>query len=277
MPSLAINNRPVAFLDSGVGGIPYLVTLRKKLPRENYIYLADRKNFPYGEKSVDQLRDIVKESVQKLIDVHNPKMIILACNTASVSTLDDIRAWVNIPIVGVVPAIKPAALLSGKRTIGVLATEGTVHAPYLDQLIEKFADSCHVVRAAAGDVVDFVENKLLLSTREEQNRLIAPAIDIFIKEGVDTIVLGCTHFTYLEENIRHLSKGTILPVDSREGVANQAVKVLNGRNEIRSKGEGLSLFFSTEPRDDSYYHRLGESFFLDYRGVLETEKKVGTA
>ena len=268
MPSLAIKNQPIAFLDSGVGGIPYLVTLRKKLPQENYLYLADRKNFPYGDKSPQGVIDAVLESADILLSKHNPKMIVLACNTASVSALEVLRSQINIPVVGVVPAVKPAASLSGIKTMGVLATERTVNAPYLESLIEQFAGQCRVVRAAAGDIVTFVENRLLLSDREEQNDIIAPSMDKFKKEGADAIVLGCTHFTFLEGNIRHLSGGTILPVDSREGVSNQAVRVLKKSGILKEEGAGETLFYSTAERDDSYYKKMGESFFLDYRGVV---------
>ncbi len=269
MLSSEIRQRPVAVLDSGIGGIPYLVKLRKKLPRENYLYLADHKNFPYGSKSAQDVRRHVLEAADRLFSLDTPKMIILACNTASVSALQVLRDHVDVPVVGVVPAVKPAASLSGKRTIGVLATENTVHAPYLDGLIEQFAGECRVVRVGAGDIVTFVENRLFSSDREEQARLIAPAVEEFRREKVDRVVLGCTHFTYLEESIRHLSGGAFLPVDSREGVANQAVRILDQSDMLRRKGEGTSLFYTTRIREDDYYHRVCERFFLEYRGEGE--------
>lgn len=262
-------NRPIAFLDSGIGGIPYLSTLRHLLPRENYIYLADHQNFPYGDKSEEGIRQSVLGAVNVLIENQSPKMIVLACNTASVSALSYLRERVNIPVVGVVPAVKPAAKVSDKRCIGVLATERTINAPYLDKLIEQFADNCHVIRVAGGDIVSFVENKLLHSSREDQNSFIAPALDIFRDENVDTIVLGCTHFTYLEENIRSLSGGTMLPVDSREGVANQARRVLEEGNLLKKEGEGSSLYFTTKERTDRYGEKICSSFFLEYRGLLK--------
>ncbi|MBN2625604.1 MAG: aspartate/glutamate racemase family protein, partial [Spirochaetales bacterium] len=145
-PSSESREQPVGFLDSGIGGIPYLVKLREKLPRENYIYLADHANFPYGEKSVEQIRASVLQATDRLLTISRPKLIVLACNTASVSALQVLREYVDIPVVGVVPAVKPAASLSGRRTIGVLATESTVNAPYLDGLIEQFARDFRVVR-----------------------------------------------------------------------------------------------------------------------------------
>ncbi len=266
MPSSESRNGPIAFLDSGIGGIPYLVKLRKKLPRENYLYLADHANFPYGEKPVEKIREAVLQTTDRLLSFSRPKMIVLACNTASVSALQNLRDHVDIPVVGVVPAVKPAAHLSGERTIGVLATESTVNAPYLDSLIEQFARDFRVVRVAAGDIVAFVENRLLQSTREEQNRLVAPAIETFRRERADAVVLGCTHFTFLEENIRVLAGGAFLTVDSREGVANQSVRVLEKEGLLREEGEGSALFYTTGSRDDDYYHRIGDRFFLDFRG-----------
>ncbi|MDC7222735.1 MAG: glutamate racemase [Spirochaetales bacterium] len=259
-------NRPIAFLDSGIGGVPYLVRLREKLPRESYLYLADHRHFPYGEKSADQVRASVLQAADALFADHNPKLIVLACNTASVSALEVLRDYVDVPVVGVVPAVKPAAALSGKRTIGVMATDRTVNAPYLDRLIEQFADHCRVVRVAAGDIVSFVENRLFLASPEEQNRLIAPAVEEFRREKADAIVLGCTHFTYLEENIRTLAGEDFVPVDSREGVAQQAIRVLERENLLREEGEGSSFFYTTRAREDDYYLRVAERFRLEYRG-----------
>jgi glutamate racemase len=273
MLSSVNKNRPIAFLDSGIGGVPYLVRLREKLPRENYLYLADYGNFPYGEKSADRVIDNVLKAADILVRLSNPKMIVLACNTASVTALDILRNHVDIPVIGVVPAVKPAAALSGKRTIGVMATERTVNAPYLDGLIEQFADECRVVRVGAGDIVSFVENRLFETSREEQDRLIAPAVEEFRREKVDAIVLGCTHFTFLEDNIRSLSGGAFVPVDSREGVANQAIRVLEKNGQLRKEGEGLSFFYTTRAREDGYYEKIGERFFLEYRG----EPKNSTA
>ncbi|MDC7218503.1 MAG: glutamate racemase [Spirochaetales bacterium] len=270
MPSLETRKRPVAFLDSGIGGVPYLDRLREKLPRENYLYLADHKNFPYGEKSAEEVTASVLGAADSLMARHNPKMIILACNTASVSSLAVLRSRVSIPVVGVVPAVKPAAARSGERTIGVMATERTVNAPYLDGLIEQFAVGCRVVRVAAGDIVSFVENRLFLADREEQDRLIAPAVEEFRREKVDSIVLGCTHFTYLDDNIRALSRGNFIPVDSREGVANQAIRLLERDDMLCTEGEGRSLFYTTRAREDGYYRKVAEQYSLDFRGEISS-------
>ncbi|MDR3200332.1 MAG: aspartate/glutamate racemase family protein, partial [Spirochaetales bacterium] len=127
---------PVAFLDSGVGGLPYLQWVRKHLPGENYIYLADRKYFPYGPKTPDRVFSAVAEGVEKFIKTFDPKLFVLACNTASVSALERLRqAFPAKTFVGTVPAVKPAAEYSKNKRIGVLATNATVHAHYLDSLI----------------------------------------------------------------------------------------------------------------------------------------------
>lgn len=268
MPSSATDSRPIALLDSGVGGIPYLANLRKKLPRENFLYLADSAHFPYGNRSREEISRMVRGAAELILKNHDPKILILACNSASVSALDDLRRELPLPVVGVVPAIKPAATLSRTKCLGILATERTVNAPYVDTLINRFARDCRVVRAAAGDIVEFVENRLIGSSREEQDRLIRPAADLFLREGADAVVLGCTHFTYLDENIRALSGGVLMPVDSREGVAAQTVRLLEREGSLKDSGPGSSLFYSTSLREDDYYQRLAMSFFLDYRGLM---------
>jgi glutamate racemase len=117
---------PIAFLDSGVGGLPYLAHTRRLLPGERYVYVADRENFPYGEKESARIVDAALSLTERLVAREHPRLVVVACNTMSVIALPMLRARFSLPFVGVVPAVKPAASLSRRRRVGVLATRQTV-------------------------------------------------------------------------------------------------------------------------------------------------------
>ncbi|MBN2626591.1 MAG: hypothetical protein JXA95_07990, partial [Spirochaetales bacterium] len=119
---------------------------------------------------------------------------------------------------------------------------------------------------AAGDIVSLVEKDFFSTSPKERDRLIAPALDTFRRENADYVVLGCTHFTFLEENIRTLARGDFMPVDSREGVASQAARVLGEKGLLREEGEGSARFYTTRAREDDYYREIGKRYALDYRG-----------
>ena len=129
-----LDHRPVVVFDSGVGGLPYLQRLREFLPDETFSYVADTANFPYGEKSTAELNDIVHRQMERLIHRIVPKLVVVACNTASVVALSELRAAFGLPFVGVVPAVKPAAETTENKRIGLIATRKTVEDPYTDML-----------------------------------------------------------------------------------------------------------------------------------------------
>jgi glutamate racemase len=260
---------PVAFIDSGVGGLPYLEWAKTYIPNETYVYLADRKNFPYGSKSPEEVSAAVSAGVAKLIAEVNPKMIVVACNTASVVALGMLRRdYPGIPFVGVVPAIKPAARKTRANKIGVLATARTVHDPYLDRLVEEFAPNCEVYRMAGPDIVEFVENRYFDSTREDRLAVIHEAAETFLRAGVDEIVLGCTHFLYVSEELREETGGTIEIVDSRDGVGRQIKKVLGPGAADGSKSKPDLMFLTGNWEPEEKYFRFAEKFGLRQAGTL---------
>lgn len=240
-----MNDRPVAFLDSGVGGLPYLAWARERLPAERFVYLADRANFPYGPKSpADVLRAVVS-AVESLLRIVNPKAIVIACNTATVVALAELRrSFPAVPFVGVVPAVKPASEHSAHRRIGVLATRRTVEDPYLVNLIETWASDCLVVKVAGGDIVEFVEKRYLHAPKRERFEVFRDAVEAFGSSGVDSVVLGCTHFLFLHDEIRESLPAGVEIIDSREGVGRQLMRVLSERglspSADRSAGSAVS-------------------------------------
>lgn len=262
------NDAPIAFLDSGVGGLPYLQWVKEKLPLENFIYFADRKNFPYGEKSREEIVQIVLDTVKSLHNGNSPKMLVIACNTASVTSLDAVREAVDIPVVGVVPAVKPAAEISTGSRIGVLATERTVSGTYLQRLIDDFASTCHVEKVGASGIVRFVENNLFSSSEREKNEILDQAVNRFTGQEVDTVVLGCTHFIYIDELLKKRLGPKVRVIDSREGVGNQIIKVLTDKNML-SLSKRDDYFYCSEEPEEGTYSQFASMFGLHYQGIPE--------
>jgi glutamate racemase len=220
--------QPIAFFDSGVGGLPYLEVAKRLLPAERFIYLADRAGFPYGSKSADEVIALAARAVGALIARYEPKAVVVACNTASALALAELRKrYQPTPIVGTVPAVKPAALSSRAKRIGVVATARMAGDAYLSDLIERWAPDCQVLRRGDQALVDFVEHRLFSATRDERLAAVRPSVDAMLEAGVDAIVLGCTHFLYLAAEFAELAGPAVRIVDSRDGVAAQLRRVVN--------------------------------------------------
>ncbi len=265
-----VGTDPIAFFDSGVGGLPYLRWAKEHLPNENYVYLLDRANFPYGTKTKEEVLTIVLDGISRLITKVRPKIIVLACNTATVVALQKLRAlYPAIPFVGVVPAVKPAAERTHGKRIGVMATNRTLQDVYLDNLIKQFAPHCEVVRVAGPGIVEFVEQKLFQSTPEERYSILNDAIRVLKERKVDEVVLGCTHFLYLEEELRLGLGEEIELIDSRDGVGRQLVKVLTTKSIPNSEPKKRDLLFvtGTSPIEERYY-TFARMFGLEVAGVL---------
>jgi glutamate racemase len=222
----AAGSGPIAFLDSGIGGLPYLASTRSLIPDERYVYAVDRENFPYGEKTADQVIAAISGLAGRMIRRENPQLVVVACNTASVVALSVLRERFPLPFVGVVPAVKPAAALSRRRRVGVLATRTTVEGEYLRSLIHDHASDCTVVSLSAAGLVEFVEDVMERCTPQERISRVQTEVDRFREARIDALVLGCTHFLHLEAEFRSLlEKEGITLVDSRDGVARQVQRL----------------------------------------------------
>lgn len=264
-----MNESPIVFIDSGIGGLPYLVHLKPLMPRETFIYIADNKNFPYGSRSKESVTELVLTLVKTLSQMCHPKLIVIACNTASVTALDEVRREFDIPIVGVVPAVKTASEVTKNKRIGVLATERTANGEYLIDLINRFAGGQEVVRVAGGNIVDFVEKEYYISEREDREAVLAPSVSLFKEAGVDSVVLGCTHFLHIAKEIEELLGEEVQVIDSRAGVSRQVMKIIKER-ELEADIKKEDSFYLTEITEaEENYKFLAARAGLDFKGVLD--------
>ncbi|HEY7414450.1 MAG TPA: glutamate racemase, partial [Ktedonobacteraceae bacterium] len=182
---------PIGVYDSGVGGLTILSALRQELPQEDYIYLGDTAHIPYGNRSETEVAELALRSCRFLLN-QGVKLIVVACNTASQTALNALRARYDMPFVGVVPAVKPAARITRCGRIGVIATNQAARAAYLHQLIDNFAEGIEVEAIGCPELVTLAEEGQFDGPLVEEalHRALRPLLD----KGVDVIVLGCTHF-----------------------------------------------------------------------------------
>jgi len=212
-------------MDSGVGGRSIVAEIHNRCPNLAIHYLDDDEGRPYGDKEPDWLIARIVERALQARRQQPFSMIVIACNTASTLALPALREVFDIPVVGVVPAIKPAAQLSRTRHIGLLATPGTVNRPYTDQLIVEHAAHCQVTRLGTTELVELAEHKLA-GESVDMGRLEKAVAPLLADERIDTIVLGCTHFPLLKEELTALSSRPVQWVDSGHAVARRVETLL---------------------------------------------------
>lgn len=267
-----------AFLDSGTGGIPYMLLLKEKSPESRCVYLGDTVHFPYGEKSFEEIVRCSSEAIDTIVKNWNPRAVIIACNTISVTALDELRKLhPDLPIIGTVPAIKLAAKVSLNKKIGFLATNASVNHKYSEKLIEDFASDCTVFKRGDPELIDFIEHKLFTASKEEKIEAVMPAVEYFNSNGCDTIILGCTHFTHMareiEEAFASKSWKKVFVVDSRDGVSNHALDVIKtapekeGRNNLP---EDMTFFVTSlkGDADRTEYETLCKRFNIPFGGCI---------
>ena len=222
---------PIGVFDSGVGGLTILSALRQELPCENYIYLGDTAHVPYGVRSEADITDLSVHISHFLIE-QGVKLIVVACNTASQAALADLRAtFPSIPFVGVVPAVKPAARATKKGRIGIAATNQAAKATYLRQLIDEFAGGIQAFAIGCPELVTLVEEGQFDGPIVEET--VRHALDPILREDIDVIVLGCTHFPALRPVIERVATRQVQVIDSGSAIARRTRYVLDTENLIQ--------------------------------------------
>ena len=273
------------FIDSGIGGIPYMTTLIKRAPSASCLYVADTANFPYGEKSHEEVVECVTALVDKIISKFDPSVIVVACNTMSVNALDILsQKFPSVNFVGTVPAIKLAASLSKKSRIGLLATKATCENPYNIELKNKFAADCTIVNRPDPDLISYIEHNAFTAGRDQCLKAVQPAVDFFRQQGCDVIILGCTHFLNFTDVFEEACSPDIKVVDSVDGVVRHAIEVHEGGvtgglppvrrgSEQRSASEGkafptLYVTGFTDDLEKKQYYALCSRFGLALKGII---------
>ena len=237
---------PILFFDSGIGGLSVLEPTLDLIPTAPIVYAADSAGFPYGKKTEAELATRVPDLLGRLVERFRPRLAVIACNTASTIALDHARAALDLPVVGTVPAIKPAAEVSKTRVIGVLGTEATVRQPYVDDLAAKFASDCTIIRHGSPELVELAEAKLAgAEVGVEAVRAAAqPMFEGSGGERIDTVVLACTHFPLLEDELRSAFPN-VGYVHGGAGIARRIAFLTRGQPWPPAPSDGLMVFTSS--------------------------------
>ncbi len=243
MPSkMKLSSYPtVLIFDSGMGGLSVYKEIRQRLPDIHYIYAFDNIAFPYGDKSEKFIIKRVLDIITAVQQQHTLALVVIACNTASTVALPALRERFAFPVVGVVPAIKPAVGLTRNGIIGLLATQATIHHAYTLDLIKRFAGDCKIELLGSAELVKLAEGKIqgetvLLSVLKN---ILHPWLKL--PEPPDTIVLGCTHFPLLTQEIAQVLPEGIRLIDSGTAIARRTAWLIESqKNQLYSQRENLA-------------------------------------
>ncbi len=225
----------VCVFDSGLGGLSVARELRQQAPDISITYCADNAGFPYGDLTADEITERTSRVLTALTRREHTDAIVIACNTASTVVLEALRARFSCPIVGVVPAVKPAAEMTKTGTISILATPGTIKRDYTQKLIEQFAKDCHVTAVACARLAHLCEVHLSGQSvaREEIISEISPAFIEQSGQRTDTVVLGCTHYPLVIEILERASPWPVWFVNPSSAVVRRLLDVLNYQGPVK--------------------------------------------
>lgn len=253
---------PIGIFDSGVGGTSIWKEIKKLLPNEATIYLADSKNAPYGQKSQEEILQLSIKNTELLLS-KGCKIIVVACNTATTNTINYLRENYDVPFIGIEPAMKPAALQSNSKTIGVLATKGTLSSSLFNSTSEIHASGIKIVEQEGKGLVPLIEQGKIDS--QETRKLLQDFLKPMLEEGIDYLVLGCTHYPYLIPVLREILPKHVKIIDSGEAVARQTKAILE-------KSDRLNKFAAIEK---SIFYTNTDSTILHYfLKDIETAKEI---
>jgi glutamate racemase len=260
------DTRPVLFFDSGMGGLSVLAPTAALLPQAPVVYVADSAGFPYGTRSEGEIAARVPALLGRLAERYDPRLIVIACNTASTIALQHVRAALDVPIVGTVPAIKPAAAISHSRVIGVLGTEATVRQPYVDDLARRFAADCTVLRHGSSGLVALAEGALGGIAPDPQ--AVRAELDGLLGQPggreIDVIVNACTHFPLLTAALEAAAPGVTF-IDGGPGIARRVADLTKDQGWPETPAPGRAVFTARSPRTDALAPALAQY------GLMTTE------
>ena len=243
----------ILLYDSGMGGLTIYDAIRQILPNAHYLYCFDNAYFPYSERPENVLIEQAVKIVQTIAEKYPLDMVVVACNTASTVVLPALREKFAFPIVGTVPAIKPAAAVSQTKTIGLLATKGTVERPYVAELIEKYATDCVVEKIGSTALVELVEEKIRTG-QVDQERLREVIAEWQTHPTLDTVILGCTHFPLVKPELQQLLPNVKYFIDPGNGIANRVSALLSESAPEKPEQNKENIAFCTK-MDEEFFKR----------------------
>lgn len=239
-----MSQAPVGVFDSGVGGLSVLREIRARLPHESLLYVADSGHVPYGEKSAEFIRERSQHIADFLLG-QGAKALVLACNTATAAAVSDLRErYPQIPIVGMEPAVKPAAVATHSGVVGVLATTGTLKSAKFAALLDRFASDVRVITQPCPGLVEQIEAGELDSPQTRE--LLRGWVEPLLAEGCDTLILGCTHYPFIKPLLRQMLPDSVSLVDTGAAVARRLEQLLQARGLQAGDGaDGAARFWSS--------------------------------
>jgi glutamate racemase len=241
------SERSIGVFDSGVGGLSVLREIRRELPFENLLYVADSGYAPYGDRPAAFVQQRSRTVVEFLIG-KGAKAIVVACNTATAVAVDSLRSIFTMPVIAIEPAVKPAAATTRSGVVGVLATTNTLTSTKFVKLVEQYADGASVLTQASPGLVEQVESGEL--SGERTRALVERYVDPLLEEGADTLVLGCTHFPFLTPLIQEVAGPNVAVIDPAVAVAREVRRRLKTAAFLSaSTTPGWEQFWTSGPVD----------------------------
>ena len=226
-----MSNKPIGIFDSGLGGTSIFKEIHSLLPAEHFIYLADSKHAPYGNKTKDEIVQLSIKNTELLLD-EGCKIIVVACNTATTNAISYLREKYEVPFIGIEPAIKPAALKTKTKVVGILATRGTLSSQLFHKTTDLYASGIKVIEQVGEGIVPLIETDQLDS--KKMQALLKSYIDPMIEADIDYLVLGCTHYPYLIPILAKMLPKKVTIIDSGLAVAKQTQAILKANDLLNS-------------------------------------------
>ncbi|MGB6268395.1 MAG: glutamate racemase [Olleya sp.] len=256
-----MSKQPIGIFDSGVGGTSIWKAIHVLLPKENTIYLADSINAPYGPKGKEAIIALSKKNTEYLLN-QNCKLIVVACNTATTNAISYLRQKYDVPFIGIEPAIKPAALQTKTKAIGILATKGTLSSELFHNTSQLYSNGIKVIEQEGEGIVQLIESGNINSS--QMKALLTTYLKPMLKANIDYLVLGCTHYPYLIPQLLQLLPKQVKIIDSGEAVAKQTKAVLEQHNILNTLIIKPEIKFYSNANPEVMKDLLDNGFEVDY-------------
>ena len=255
---------PIGIFDSGIGGISILEKLKQLLPNENFIYLADNRNCPYGSKSKKEIISLSKKNCEKLIEL-NCKIIIIACNTSTTNSIKKLREIIAIPIIGIEPGLKPAIHYTKTKNIGILATEKTLGSKlFFETLNQNRIDDIHIHEQIGYELVNLIEEDS--HSKQNLQKILEKYLVPMINKNIDCLLLGCTHYNHIKDIIEEIIPVDIKIVDTIAPVNKRVLNILKSNNILNksTNKRTIKIFYNGKKLSNNYLDQEYDLRYLEF-------------